>query len=281
MKSTLLPRAARLAARLGAVMPHDFDLAPADEEIDVVIPVIEKDLGILPLCLEGVRRQTTNRIGGCYLVAPPTERLQAFAEADGLALVPENEVLGYGAADIDYRPQGRNRAGWIFQQLLKLSGRVGRAEHFLVIDADHILLRPHTFLAADGRTVLYRSEERYVPYYRKLTELTGLAYRSPLSYVAHKMLFARTHLAALRDLIARRKGMPWDSAILASLDRDEVSCFSEYETYGTFLPREAKRHLPWRNRTLPYGALRPYDELVRRYAGYHRALTFPEWINRV
>lgn len=280
MSHSLLLRAARLAARLDAVLPHDFDLAPSEEEIDVVIPVVEKDLGILPLCLEGIRRQTTNRLGGFYLVAPPTARLQAFSAAEGLRLVPEDEVLGYGAAAIDYRPLGRNRAGWIFQQLLKLSGRVGRAEHFLVIDADHILVRPHTFLDASGRTVLYRSEERYPPYYRKLRQLTGLRYHSPLSYVAHKMLFSRTQLAALRGLIEQRSGLPWDRSILAALEPDEVSCFSEYETYGTFLPDAAKRHLPWRNRTLPYGKLLPYAELCRKYAGFHRALTFPEWKNR-
>lgn len=273
-------RIPRLAARLLAVLPQRFDIAPSDEEIDVVIPVIEKDLGILPLCLEGVRRQVTNRIGGFYLVAPPTEKIRAFAESEGLTLTAENEVLGYGVADIDYRPLGRNRAGWIFQQLLKLSGRVGTAEHFLVIDADHILVRPHTFLDTDGRTVLYRSEERYTPYYRKLHQLTGLDFRSSLSYVAHKMLFSRTRLAALRELIALRAGQPWDRAILDSLDPDEVSCFSEYETYGTFLPSGARRHLPWRNKTLPYGCLLSYDELCRRHAGYYRALTFPEWMNR-
>lgn len=150
--SPALRRAAYLLSRL----PHRFDLAPAAEEIDVVIPVIEKDLDILPLTLEGLRRQSANRLGDICLVAPPTPAIARFAEAHGLRLTDENDVLGYGVRNIDYRPLGVNRAGWIFQQLLKLSGRIGRSEHFLVIDADHVLIRPHTFLDKNGRTVLYR-----------------------------------------------------------------------------------------------------------------------------
>ena len=40
------------------------------EPIDVVIPVVPKDLDILPTCIEGLRRNFANVLGGIYLVAP-------------------------------------------------------------------------------------------------------------------------------------------------------------------------------------------------------------------
>ena len=43
--------------------------APSAEPVDVVIPVIEKDLDVLPLCLEGVRRQMTNPLRTIYPVS--------------------------------------------------------------------------------------------------------------------------------------------------------------------------------------------------------------------
>ena len=116
--------------------------APSNETIDVVIPVIEKDLAILPLCLEGVRSCVTNPVGTIYIVAPSTPAIREFAVAHQCTFVDENEVFGWGVGAIQYRVNGANRAGWIFQQLLKLAGTIAQTEHFLVIDADHILIHP-------------------------------------------------------------------------------------------------------------------------------------------
>lgn len=46
---------------------------PAGEPVDVVIPVVPKDLGILPLCLEGIRHSLNHPVGDIYVVAPQGE----------------------------------------------------------------------------------------------------------------------------------------------------------------------------------------------------------------
>lgn len=262
---------------LSSLFTRNYNLTPASEPIDIVIPVIEKDLKILPYCLEGIRRCVTNPIQAYYIVAPVTPAISGFCTRHSLTLIPEESVLGFGPADIRYQPNGINRSGWIFQQLLKLVGTIGTCEHFLVVDADHILLRPHTFLTADSKTVFYQSRECHLPYYRTLFRMTGQIFTDRLSYVDHKMLFSKTQLQILKTDIENHCGTTWIQAILNHLDNKEVSCFSEYETYGFLFPHTRKKRLPWRNKNLTIKSLLTYDELANRYSPRYLAVTFPDY----
>lgn len=255
---------------------------PAEVPIDLVMPVCEKDLEILPLALEGVRHQVQHPIAAIYIVAAPSPVVEAFCREHGCHFVDERTVLGYDARSLNVKitPSGRDRSGWIFQQLLKLSGCIGTSDYFLTMDSDHILLRPHTFLAEDRRTVFYGSRECHIPYYANMKRLIGLEANSRLSYVAHKMLFSRSELAELRSEIERKQGMPWDQAILASLDRTVLSGFSEFELYGNFVPAERKLQLPWRAHSLTHDHLADYETLCRRYSWRFAAVTFPDYRKR-
>lgn len=252
--------------------------------IDVVIPVCEKDLYLLPLCLEGIRRNVRHRIAAIYVVAAESRRIREFCNAFGLVLVEETSVLGYGPEELNVRcsePPYRDRSGWIFQQLLKLSGRIGTSPYFLTVDSDHLLLRPHTFVASDSRLVFYGSKECHRPYYRNIERLMGFYPESRLSYVAHKMIFSRSRLNELRAEIERRNGeMSWDRAIVASLDLREISGFSEFELFGNFVPATEKRVEPWRHRTLRYDSLADFDTLVRRFGRFAASITFPDYRSR-
>ncbi|MCM1108386.1 MAG: DUF6492 family protein [Clostridium sp.] len=262
---------------LNSLFVRNFDIPPTREMIDVVIPVISKDLKILPYCLEGIRRCVTHPIGDIIIVAPAQPDIQQFCQLYRLKFVAEDSVLGFGVKDIHYVADGVDRSGWIFQQLLKWSGTISEREHFLVIDADHILIRPHTFLSADGRTVFYRSREYHEPYYQTMRAMLGSAPYGTLSYVAHKMLFSRSELQRLKADIEAHCGCGWIEAILRLLDPHETSCFSEYETYGCFFPKGKRILRPWRNKNLTTDKLCDYDKLVARYKGKYRAITFPDY----
>ncbi|MDD3036330.1 DUF6492 family protein [Bacteroides sp.] len=266
---------------LSTWLERDKVLPPSDEPIDVVIPVIEKDLRILPLCLEAMKRFVTNRIQAIYLVSPDNEVVKAFCREHGLVFVDEATVLGYGVRDIHYiLSDGSDRSGWIFQQLLKLSGKIGISPYFLVIDADHILLRPHTFLTKEGKTVFYRSREYHAPYYEAIWKLLGWNKYPLLSYVAHKMLFSREMLETMKQEIHIHTGKTWDQAVLSILDVNQLSCFSEYETYGNYYPTSDAVTRLFRNKSLRYRQLSSLDELVKTYSARYRAVTFPDYKNK-
>ncbi len=253
---------------------------PAPVAIDLLIPVCEKDLATLPLALEGTRRQVQHPIAAIYIIAAPSPLIEQFCALHGCRFVDERSVLGYDARSLNVKiiPSGRDRSGWIFQQLLKLSGRVGESDYFLTLDSDHILLRKHTFLTEDGRTLFYGSREYHAPYYANFERLMGYPPKlAPLSYVAHKMLFSRVELARLRDEIEARSGMAWDRAIVAALDLTQGSGFSEFELYGHWLPEEKKLQLPWRAHSLRQQHRADYESLLRRYRWRFAAITFPDY----
>lgn len=251
----------------------------AQVPIDILFPVCEKDLATLPLALEGARRQVQHPIAAIYIIAAPSPLIEQFCCEHDCRFVDETSVLGYDARalHVKLKTNGRDRSGWIFQQLLKLSGRVGESDYFLTLDSDHILLRPHTFLTEDRRTLFYGSRECHAPYYANMERLIGLKASSRLSYVAHKMLFSRAQLAKLRAEIEQRQGMAWDQAIVASLDRTQISGFSEFELYGNFMPAEQKLQLPWRAHSFKKHRMADYETLRRRYSWRFAAITFPDY----
>ena len=75
-------------------------LQPAEEPIDVVIPIIEKDLKILPLCLEGVRMCVAHPIKQIYIVAPAQPEIIQFCNDHQLQFVDETSVFGFAPKDL-------------------------------------------------------------------------------------------------------------------------------------------------------------------------------------
>ncbi|MDE6382904.1 MAG: hypothetical protein K2K79_00975 [Paramuribaculum sp.] len=269
----------RLRYALACLRHRPMPAADWEGPVDIVITAIEKDIDVLPRCVEGVRRCVPHTIAALYLVAPDTEVMRSIALELGMEFVDERAVLGFGPKDLHIiTADGQDRSGWMYQQLLKLAGTIGSSPHFLVIDADHILLRPHTFVDQQGRTVMYRSSEYHRPYYGAMQRLLGIAREEPLSYVAHKMMFDRRRLAQMRADIESRSGKKWYQAIIDQLDLAGPSPFSEYETYGHYLRADEKISLPWRQKTLRKAASVPdYQTLVDRY-GRKLSITFPDYL---
>lgn len=257
-------------------------LEASEEAIDVVIPIIRKDLKILPLCLEGVRRCVAHPIAAIYIVAPAEEEIIRFCEANQLVFVDETSVFGFGPKDLKleiHTPDGQtlNRSGWLFQQFLKLSGRVGTSRYYLCIDADHVLIRPHVFLTPRGETVFYMSYEEHQPYYENIHRLLPGLPLDKLSYVDHKMLFDKVQLRTLHEQL-ERSGHPWTETILQSYNRSCHAGFSEFELYGNFVKRKVQR--PWLQKRLSYQKLRDYETLRKIWGKSRWSVTFPDYMNK-
>lgn len=255
------------------------ELVPSAEPIDVVIPIISKDLKILPLCLEGVRNCVANTVKQIYIVAPAQKEITDFCAANDLEFVNENDVFGYAPKDLKIiLSNGSDRSGWLFQQFVKLSGAIGTCRYYLCIDADHVLIHPHVFLTDKQETVFYLSYEDHQPYYDIIRRIMPDLEIANLSYVDHKMLFDKEQLHELHETLSRNHGgKPWQQVITDNLDYNEQSGFSEFETYGNFVQRKVLR--PWQQKRLPYRKIADYDTLRSKYAKWFRwTLTFPDYM---
>jgi hypothetical protein len=199
------------------------------------MPAIPRDLAVLPLAVESVRRYVDHPIGQIIVVGPPDPALRAVCEAAGCRFVDERLASPIPDHHIDYRPFGVDRGPWIHQQLLKLNAQsLVEQEHFLVVDADTALLRARRFVGRDA-CCLWCADEYHGPYFDAFERLMGFAPPSLVSFVAHHMVFSTRVLAAMKAHIEAHWRRPWAEAILAILDRREWSGFSEYETYANWL----------------------------------------------
>jgi len=257
---------------------------PSNDEIDVVIPVIDKDLAILPLCLLGIKTKVSNIIKDIYIVAPPKEPIINYCKDNNLLFIDETTVLGFGPRDVNLFVNNEtgsyNRSGWLFQQLIKLSGKIGTCDHYLCIDADHILLKPHTFLTKKHTPVLYLSEEKNPDYKMMIKRLlpNSSIEVNPFSYVAHKMIFSKNEILRLQQDIEKQNKCVWYKAIIEKYDKSQLSGFSEFELYGNYVAK--KTLLPWSQMELKYTDIKNYDDLVQLYGHKYYSITFPEWLNQ-
>lgn len=206
--------------------------------VDVLIPAIRKDLPILPLTVRSVRKFLRHPIGKIFVVGPKTEDLVRFCRDNGCEFRDEDAVLPVRLKDIRYSARGTDRSGWIFQQLIKLNSDAVSGERFVyTIDADTILSQPQKF-ETGGKTILLLSDEHHQPYYAAFERLFGYPVQSPSSFVAHQMLFDVDCLKDIRqELESTHLGRSWYEIILSNLDKDELSSFSEFETYGNWMIR--------------------------------------------
>ena len=258
-------------------------LQSSAEAIDVVIPIVGKDLRILPLCLEGVYHCVAHPIQQIYIVAPAQDEIVCFCEEHGLQFVDEREVFGFGPKELNLQilhadGSQSNRSGWLFQQLIKLSGRVGTCQHYLCIDADHVLIRPHVFLTQDNKTVFYMSYEEHQPYYDNIHRLLPNLVLDKLSYVDHKMLFDKQQVERLHQALTQGTGLSWTDVVLKSYDRSSFAGFSEFELYGNFVVDKVQR--PWLQKRLPYKKMADYDTLQRQWSRSRWSLTFPDYMRQ-
>ncbi len=262
----------------------DFqEIKPSTQEIDIVIPIVRKDIAILPLCIEGIKSCVSHPVKAIYIVAPDDEEIISFCKANGIKYIDERSVLGFGPKEVNLIVTNsagitENRSGWLFQQLLKLSGKVGTCDNYLCIDSDHILMRPHTFIDENERPVFYLTSQKHKAYYENLSRLVDLDKYTFLGYVAHKMIFNRQNLEKLHQMIKQKNGKDWMQAIIDGYDRTQGSGFSEFELYGNFVSE--KKFLPWKQKKLRYKDLSDYQTLKRRYGKRFRSVTFPEYLNR-
>src|SRR4051794_342534 len=161
--------------------------------IDVVMPAAPKDFPVLRRAVRGVLRHVQHVRHVHVVSATP------FRERSGrVSWVPEPAGGAVpGLDEIERRwPAGSveapARAGWIYQQLLKLGAARyidGLSPSFLVVDSDVIFLRPVSFALEGVRFPYSRATEYHEPYRDAYRRLLGVEPPSGHSFVAHHMLF--------------------------------------------------------------------------------------------
>lgn len=213
----------------------DSPSGPHAIKIDILIPAIEKDLATLPHVINSARAFVRHPIGKIIVVAPQKKAIQDLCRRMGVVFVDEKKALPITKKEINYHPNKGNRSGWLYQQLLKWCGdRLCSSRYYLVMDADTVLVRPHTFIQGKNRIFYSRSwsHAQYLTAYRKLL---GSKAAAPSSFVAHYMLLDKEKIREIKRQLESRHGVSWYRAILQTIDKTKLYAYSEFETYGNYL----------------------------------------------
>ncbi len=249
----------------------------SDVPISVVFVATSKDFETLKLSIESVRRNLMHPVANIYVISPHDQTIIAFCKSNAVVYVDETSLLVSKKSDIQYRTEdGVDRSGWLFQQLLKYAANtIVETEHYLVIDADTVLVTPQRFIV-DGKPVLLHSDEFHRPYFDASRKLLGLNPVVYTSCVAHQMMFSKKFIREMISHIESLHGISWELAIRTCTDYSESSGFSEYETYGQWLitmyPEKIEREY-WFNLSCPRSNLKILDSLTYGQQNY-RSVSF-------
>jgi hypothetical protein len=256
-------------------------IAKSEVPIDIVIPVIDKDADSLPFVIDSARRMLKHPITGIYLVCPAgSSRIREIADDKGCTVVDESGLLPIGKKDIDYRVRGTDRSGWLYQQFLKWCGDAFVAQdHYLILDSDTVLSSPQAFMDGD-KLVFDYCDTVHKPYFEAYERLFGHPPACPVSFTSHHTMVERKAMRELKAALESAHGCAWYDAIISTIDREEMSSHSDYDTYGQFFFETRRDDMTiryWANKSLPRDGIWELERYKKIYGGRYRTLSFHEY----
>jgi len=220
-------------------------------ELDIVIPIIEKDIIVAKECVKAARAYSLNPIGKIFVVAPINKLIQDFCIQQDLVFVNEIDILPLPLEHLKSLVQDKSKIGWLLQQLLKLNSDQikGINENYLILDSDTVMLKKQWFKSKD-KTILKFSDEFHFLYRLTNQKLLHAINWYPASFICHHMVFNQVILKNLRNEIELKNGDKWPYVILKSAANFHYF-FSEYELYAQYLLRNHHKEITiqyWFNR---------------------------------
>lgn len=276
----------RLEAKKPLGLDVNFSSKPSSKtKIDVVIPAIDKDFETLQYVIDSIRKFVMHPIGKIYIISPSnSEKIKEMCQLKRCEFVDENTVLPTTKKDISYRPKddsspdGIDRSGWVFQQLLKWGAdQICEQEYFLITESDTIFIRPRIFEYKGKVIIPCSTDPCHIPYFKSYEKLLGEKIEPIFNFTSHHSLFQKKVLKQLKKAIQNHCGAIWYKAIIDNLDDKEISSVSDYETYGQFLYSHFRNKVileHWFNLSLKRGDLKKIEKLEKIHGNDFKAISF-------
>ena len=208
--------------------------------MQIVSACIARDLPVYRITFASLRRHMPDAE---IHVITRKEDFPRFREACGPdlvlwdegALLPGMTLKQLREMPLPSFPQG---AGWYFQQFLKFAFvNVSNAdEHYLIWDADTVLLRPIEFFDPTGKAYYTKAGEHHRPYFQTYEQLFGVPAEREFSFISQHQIISKPILREMLGEIEARnpESANWTWAIMNNLRGEGSNRFSEYETYGHY-----------------------------------------------
>ncbi|MBT5492699.1 hypothetical protein HOK00_10915 [bacterium] len=269
------------ALRLKKVLRIGFECRKCElsREIDIVIPTISKDFDTLSLLIESLK-YLEHKVNNVYIVSPQNEKILKFCHDRGVVFIDELDVLGFGKDYIEYNVNSLDRSGWLFQQLLKLSGEhFTSLEDYLVIDSDTIFVNNNCFI--EGKKYIFlASEEWHQPYFDSFEDMFGYNAPTKLSLTSHMMIFNHNKLKKMKAELEKKHNKNWFDIYISTVSPEEQSCISDYDTYANWMLynySDEVEILPFYNKSISRKYLGSLSDLTEKFINL-KSISFHSYI---
>lgn len=246
-------------------------------KIDVIIPVAMKDINILPYCINSIRRHVKHPVNNIFIISSKTDDITTFCNTNSCTFIDEDTVLPIRKMDIRYNFGTKDRSGWLFQQLLKLSGdTISKLENYVFVDADTVYIRDKVF-ENNNKIVFDVSDEYHKPYFKTYEKLLGCDGFLPVSLTSHNMMINTLVLKELKNKIEKRNRSKWYEAILKNIDKGEIAPISEQEIYGSYMFQNYRDRMIleyWYNLSLKRSEIGNIKNLDRKLSPFYKSISF-------
>lgn len=156
---------------------------------------------------------------------------------DENTLIPEISLSTLEQYFIRHNAQ-RKRAGWYYQQFLKMQAAYYcQTPHYLIWDADTVPLRTIHFFEEE-KVLIHHSKEYHPPYFDTLYRLLRIKKQISPSFITEHMVINTAVMQSLIHTIQEKnREQSWCFTVLDHIEKQHLSHsgFSEYETYGSYV----------------------------------------------
>ncbi len=213
----------------------------------VIIPIVAKDLDLIKNNISYFQKNLGAK--GFVFIGKKTIERECL-QIPNSEFIDEDSVMSELTFSkcrelINKRHGNTQRAGWYFQQFLKIGySTICKEEYYLVWDSDTIPIRRIDFFDEMNRP--YLSTKNYVKYDECYSASISMIFQNKISkskdysFIAEHMMFKKDLTLNLISLIENNhqiKGETFFEKIINSIPQRiiNLSGFSEFETYASFL----------------------------------------------
>jgi hypothetical protein len=212
---------------IDSMVPVDplIELPNEKPGITVMIPCSSKDFPMLPTVIFAARSNIRNPILEIVVVTPDVDLVPK--NLGPIKIMSDNHFLGQQKVK-NLLTNLKLDSGWIKQQLIKILFCLQSAEtNILVLDADTILTKPKLYVSGNMQ-ILSFAYEYHSPYIQHLKRFLPFVHDFGLTFVTHHQLWQKD---IVHDIWSGSGLKDW----LHSMDKNELSPISEYNTYGLYM----------------------------------------------
>lgn len=208
---------------------------------DVIICVGWKDVFVVKKTIEYVRKNLQADV--IYLILNREDMCffdVEYCSRKNIVVIDEDKLInGVTLKAVAEALSGKKSSfstGWYFQQFLKIGFSLSpyAKEYYLIWDADTLPLS-HIPFEKNGKLLYTMKKEYHKPYFDVIESLWGLKKQNDFSFIAEHMIIKTSIMKELISAIQPKNSNDWITCITKALPPDEQNCFSEFESYGTYV----------------------------------------------